>query len=104
MGAIFSALADWLGPFLLRLVTFATASVWTQFVAMLGVGFATFAGLDTLLNMFTGYVGQTSQFTGLIAAFWQLLGFNTAMSILLGAVTARVTMLKAKVFLRATGS
>jgi hypothetical protein len=104
MGAIFSALAEWLGPFLISLASFATANIWTQFGAILGVGFATFAGLDTLLNMFTSYVAHASQFTGLIAAFWHLMGFNTAISILVGAVTARVAILKAKVVLRATGA
>jgi len=97
-------LAEWLGPFLISLASFATANIWTQFGAILGVGFATFAGLDTLLNMFTSYVAHASQFTGLIAAFWQLLGFNTAISILVGSVAARVALLKAKVVLRATGA
>lgn len=104
MGAILSALADWLGPFLVSLAGFATANVWTQFGAILGVGFATFAGLDTILNLFTSYIGNATSFSTYIAAFWQLLGFNTAISMLVGAVTARVTMLKAKAFLRATGS
>lgn len=104
MGAILSALADWLAPFLVSLATFATANIWTQFGAILGVGFATFAGLDAILNLFTSYIASATSFSTYIAAFWQLLGFNTAISILVGAVTARIAMLKAKAFLRVTGS
>ena len=100
MGAILSALADWLAPFLVSLATFATANIWTQFVAVFGIGFATFAGLDTILNLFTSYIANATSFSTYIAAFWQLIGFNTAISILVGAVTARLAMLKAKVFLR----
>jgi len=101
MGAIVSAFSEWLAPFLVSVATFVAGSFWAQMGTVLGVGFATFAGLDTLLNMFTSYVSSATQFTGLIAAFWQLLGFNTAISLLVAAVTARVAILKAKVVLRA---
>lgn len=100
MGAIFSAVLEWLAPFLISLATFASGSVWAQLGTVLGVGFATFAGLDTILNMFTSYVASVSSFSALIGAFWQLLGFNTGLSLIVGAFTARVTLLKAKAFLR----
>lgn len=101
MGAILSALADWLAPFLVRVAGFAAASVWGQLSVILGVGFATFSGLDTILNMFTSYVASVNNLTAMAADFWGLLGFNTALSMIVGAVTAKVAIMKAKVVLRA---
>ena len=101
MSAILSALAEWLAPFLVRVAAYSAGSIWAQLSFILGVGFATFAGMDTILNMFTSYVASVNNLSSYAADFWLLLGFNTALSMIVGAVTAKVAIMKAKVVLRA---
>lgn len=101
MGAILSGLVEWLAPYLVQLALFVAGSVWARLGAILGVGFATFAGLDTITNLFLGYVSSSAGYTSLMAAFIQLLGINTALSMIAGAVVARLAIMKAKVILTA---
>lgn len=96
MGALLSALAEWLGPFLVQIAVWALANMGRAVFISLGIGIATFTGLDTAANALLGYFTGLGGFTGDVAAFASLLGMSQVVGIWTSAVTIKVAMVKAR--------
>ena len=96
MGAVISALAEWLGPFLVQIAVWALANLGRAVFVSLGIGIATFTGLDAASNALLGYFSGLGGFTGDVAAFSALLGMPQVIGIWTSAVSIKVVMVKAK--------
>ena len=103
MGAILSALADWLAPFLVSISTWFMANIGAKVLISLGLGIATFAGIDTAANALLSQFTSLNTLTGNVAAIAGLLGIPTVISIWVSAITIKVVMIKARAVM-VTGS
>ncbi len=99
MGVIISALADWLAPFLVSLSTWFAATFGARMLIGLGLGVATFAGLDTAANALLGEFSTLGGLTGNVAAIADLLGIPAVISIWVSAIGIKIVMLKARAVL-----
>jgi hypothetical protein len=96
MGAILSALAEWLGPFLIALAGWFGSSLGRLVLGGLGLGLVTFTGLDSAANVLFGYFSGLGGFTGDVGAFFQLLGGPEVLAIWGSAVAIKVAMVKGR--------
>ena len=99
MGAIISALADWLAPFLVSVSGWFMANIGARLLVGLGLGVATFAGLDTAANAFLSEFSALGGLTGNVAAIAGLLGMPAVISIWVSAIGIKIVMLKARAVL-----
>ena len=96
MGALFSALADWLAPLLVSIAGWFMANVGARVLISLGLGVATFAGVDLAANALLGEFTSLNTLTGNVAAIAGLLGIPTVISIWVSAIAIRVAMVKVR--------
>ena len=96
MAAIFSTLAEWLGPFLVSLLAWFGSSIGKMALMGLGLGVVTFTGIDLAANALFGYFSTLGGFTGDVGAFFVLLGGPSVLGIWSSAVSIKVAMVKGR--------
>ncbi|MDD3761203.1 MAG: DUF2523 family protein [Acidithiobacillus sp.] len=96
MGAILSALADWLGPFLLGLVNRFGPTL----LLSLGVGFGTFTGLSAIQQHLSSVVFDYSALPADMLDIARLLGVIFVLKLFVSAFAVRVSIMSASFFLK----
>lgn len=104
MGAVISALAEWLAPFLVSLAGWFASSVGRTAIFGLGLGFVSFTGLDTAANLLFSYFSTLGGFSGDVGAFFVLLGGPSVLGIWGSAISVKIALVKGKAALVAASA
>ena len=98
MGAIISAFAEWLGPFILSAAGWFMASVGPAILASLTIGIGVFTGLSAIQSDLSSVVFDYSALPTDMLSIAQLLGVTFVLNLMVSAFSVRVSLMAAKTF------
>lgn len=98
MGAIFSAFAAWLGPFVLSALAWLVSSIGPSVLASLTVGVGVYTGFSVIQSDLSSVVLGYSSLPADMLAMAQLLGATFVLKLFVSAFSVRVSLMAAKVF------
>ncbi len=98
MGAIISALAEWLGPFIISTASWFMASVGPAVLSSLTIGFGVYTGVSAIQSDLSSVVLNYSSLPADMLAIAQLLGATFVIKLMLAAFSVRVSLMAAKTF------
>jgi hypothetical protein len=98
MGAIISAFAEWLGPFLLSAVAYLMSSIGPAVLASLTIGIGTYSGISAIESDLSSVVLGYSTLPADMLAIAQLLGATFVLKLFMSAFSVRVSIMAAKTF------
>jgi hypothetical protein len=98
MGAILSALAEWLGPFIISSASWVMASIGPAILSSLTIGVGVFTGISAIEVSLSKVVFGYSALPADMLAIAQLLGVTFVIKLFVSAFSVRVSLLAAKTF------
>ncbi|WP_075322747.1 hypothetical protein [Acidithiobacillus albertensis] len=98
MGAIISAFAEWLGPFLLSAFGYLIASIGPAVLASLTVGIGVYTGFSAIQSDLSSVIIGYHSLPADMLAIAQLLGATFVIKLYLAAFSVRVTIMAARTF------
>lgn len=98
MGAIISAFAEWLGPFLISAFGYLIASIGPAVLASLTVGIGVYTGFSVIQSDLSSVVLGYHSLPADMLAIAQLMGVTFVIKLFLASFSVRVTIMAARTF------
>ncbi|MGR2928326.1 DUF2523 family protein [Acidithiobacillus ferriphilus] len=98
MGAIFSAFAAWLGPFVMSALAWLVASIGPAVLASLTVGVGVYTGFSVIQSELSTVVFNYASLPSDMLAMAQLLGVTFVLKLFVAAFSVRVSILAVRTF------
>lgn len=98
MGAIISAFAEWLGPFLLSSISWLVSSIGPAVLVSLTVGIGVYTGFSVIQSDLSSVVFAYSSLPADMLAIAQLLGATFVLKLFVSAFSVRVSIMAARTF------
>lgn len=98
MGAVLSALADWLGPFIISSLGWLMSSIGPAILASLTVGVGVFGGLSLIESNLKNVVFDYASLPVDMLDIARLLGATFVLKLMVSAFSVRASLIAAKAF------
>ena len=98
MGAIISAFAAWLGPFVMSAFAWLVASIGPAVLASLTVGIGVYTGFSAIQSDLSSVIYGYSALPSDMLAIAQLMGATFVIKLFVSAFSVRVTIMAARTF------
>jgi hypothetical protein len=98
MGAIFSAFAAWLGPFVMSALGWLIASIGPAVLASLTVGIGVYTGFSAIQSELSSVMYGYDSLPADMLAMAQLMGATFVIKLFVAAFSVRVTIMAARTF------
>jgi hypothetical protein len=98
MGAIISAFAEWLGPFIISAFGWLISSIGPAVLASLTVGIGVYTGFSAIQSDLSSVIYGYSSLPSDMLAIAQLMGATFVIKLFVAAFSVRVTIMAARTF------
>lgn len=98
MGAIISALADWLGPFLASSFAYLLSAIGPSLLLSLGLGLGVYTGLSAVQSELSSVIFSYGSLPVDMLDIARLLGVTFVLKLFISAFAARIAILSARTF------
>ncbi|MBU2808029.1 DUF2523 domain-containing protein [Acidithiobacillus ferrooxidans F221] len=98
MGAIISAFAEWLAPFVMSALAWLVSSIGPAVLASLTVGVGVYTGFSVIQSDLSSVIFAYSSLPSDMLAIAQLLGATFVLKLFVSAFSVRVSIMAARTF------